>query len=267
MGARYLGADGDEAGVAGGTLVGGVFRSNRTATTRVPGAATLRLPIYTNADPLTVELVGMELDLDPDGRGGFDAVVRGGLRVEPARALAYAGLLQMFETEPERHIVFARGVDGDRNGVLSSDELDDSVIALLVKADVEILDEPAISFAFGVHLTPCASGRCTQTTPGDTCRDRIQDGDETDVDCGGACQPCAPAKHCSVPADCQANACDAGRCAAWSCENGLRDGYESDVDCGGPCGVCAAGRACADDADCADGTCTNGVATLGACVP
>ncbi|MDX2091069.1 MAG: hypothetical protein SFX73_24630 [Kofleriaceae bacterium] len=267
VGVRYLGAEGDVAVVAGGTLVSGAFRSNRTATTRVPGAATLRLPVYTNADPLTVELVGMELDLDPDGRGGFDAVVRGGLRVDHARAIAYAGLVQMFETEPARHVVFARGIDADRDSVLSRNELDNSVIALLVKADIELVDAPAISFAFGVHLSPCTSEGCGRGTVAEPCRDRVHNGNETDVDCGGSCQPCAPAKHCMMAADCQSNACDGGSCAAWSCRNSLRDGYESDVDCGGACGECATGRACADDADCATGQCNQGVATLGTCLP
>lgn len=275
---RYFGAEGDAVTLAGGELVDGAFRSNRTHATAVPGKIVLRLPIYTNADPLTVELEGVEIDLDPDGAGGFQATIRGGIREAHAREVAYAGLLQMFETEPERHIVFARGVDANRDGVLAPTELDESVIALLVTADIQLFDgtryapvpastlEDSISFAFGVHLSACAAGRCTTAPPASTCRDRVRDGTETDVDCGGSCQPCAAALSCSVPADCQSAACDAGRCRAPSCSDAVRDGYESDVDCGGACGPCQVGQRCAGDADCSTGACDNGVATLGVCL-
>jgi len=277
-GVRYLGAEGAAATVAGGTIVDGMFRANRTATTRVPGQAELRLPIYTNADPLVLPLEGMELDLVPDGRGGYDGVVRGGIRQDAARAAAYAGLAQMFATEPERHLVFQRQVDLDRDGTMSRAELDDSVIALLVTADLQLFDgtryaprpmptaKDSLSIAFGVHLAPCPEGRCTTAAPADHCRDRVRDADETDVDCGGSCQPCAAALACSAPADCQSRTCTANRCADATCSDGVRDGVESDVDCGGPCAGCALDRSCAVDTDCASGVCDGGVASTGRCV-
>src|SRR5204862_6104151 len=111
VGATFFGADGSPATVAGGVLAGGVFASNRTATTRVPGRAELRVPAFTNADPLALTLEGMELDLVPDGAGGYDGIIRGGLPQQSAREAAYAGLWQMFLTEPQRHREFLRGVD------------------------------------------------------------------------------------------------------------------------------------------------------------
>lgn len=282
VGVRYLGAETADATaaaiVAGGTLAAGAFRSNRTATTRVPGRALVHLPVFTNADPLPLLLEGLELDLAPDGAGGFDAIVRGGIRQDDARHVAYAGLAQMFATEPARHLVFQRQVDTDRDGTMSTAELDDSVIALLVTADVQLFDgtryapqpmptaKDSLSIAFGVHLLPCPTGRCTTAAPANTCRDRIRDGDETDVDCGGSCQPCAPALACTIPADCQSNACTGGTCAAASCTNGVRDAFESDVDCGSTCGPCAAGLVCAADSDCASGSCDNGPAVTGRCL-
>jgi hypothetical protein len=161
--------------------------------------------------------------------------------------------------------------------VITRAEIDDSVIALLVTADIELFDgdryapKPAstmpdsLSIAFGIHLTPCAQGRCSSAAPINTCRDRLRDGDETDIDCGGSCQPCAAAKHCTVAEDCQSRACDAGSCRAASCSDGVRDGYESDVDCGSSCGKCAAGLVCAADSDCASNNCNNGIASLGTC--
>jgi hypothetical protein len=278
VGARYLGADDEPATAAGGTLVAGVFRSNRAATTRVPGRAVIHLPIFTNADPLALPLEGLEIDLAPDGAGGFDGIIRGGIRQTDARAIAYAGLTQMFETEPERHLVFQRQVDTNRDGTMSDAELEESVIALLVTADIQLFDgtryapqpmptqKDSLSIAFGVHLSACTSGRCSTATPTNTCRDRIRDAAETDVDCGGpSCQRCWNGLACTVPGDCQSNACVANQCAPSTCTNNVRDGYESDVDCGATCGACATGKVCAADSDCASGSCDNGVAVTGLC--
>jgi len=98
-----------------------------------------------------------------------------------------------------------------------------------------------------------------------TARDRVRDGDETDVDCGGSTQPCWTMKSCGRPEDCQSQACDAGACRAPTCSDGVRDGYESDIDCGSSCGKCAAGKVCAADSDCASNNCDNGIASLGTC--
>src|SRR5580704_6064756 len=59
----YYGADGTTATLAGGAIVNGVFTSNRTRSTRVPGAAALVLPVFGDADPSSVELHAMEIDL------------------------------------------------------------------------------------------------------------------------------------------------------------------------------------------------------------
>jgi hypothetical protein len=46
---------------------------------------------------------------------------------------------------------------------------------------------------------------------GVSCSDGVQDGDETDTDCGGAnCTACADGKHCLVNADCVSNNCATG---------------------------------------------------------
>ncbi len=277
-GATLRGADGDDATVCGGALTAGAFTSNRTRDTRAPGAAIVRLPIFTNADPIALPIDGLELDLTPDGRGGLDGKVRGGIRLEAARAAAYTGLLQMIADEPARHIAFERTIDENHDGAISRDEADGSIIGLLVAADLQLFDgdhyapvpssqfRDSVSVGFSIHLSPCASGRCASVVPVNACRDRIRDGSETDVDCGGACQPCATAAHCSAPADCQSAACDAGACRAPSCTDGVRDGIESDVDCGGACPKCTIGQICAASSDCAAGTCNNSVGGAGHCV-
>ena len=278
VGVRYFGVDGVPATVAGGTLVAGAFRSNRAATTHVPGRAVILLPVFTNASPLVLELEGLEIDMTADGAGGFDAIIRGGVRQEDARAAAYAGLTEMFETEPERHLVFQRQVDLDRDGTMSDAELADSVIALLATADIQLFDgtryapnpdqkvKDSLSIGFGVHLIACPDGRCTSAPPATTCRDRITDAGETDVDCGGPCQACATDLACTAPTDCQSNACVANKCAAATCTDGVRDAYESDVDCGSTCSACMTGQICAADSDCASNICDNGVAQTGRCL-
>ncbi|HET9987492.1 MAG TPA: hypothetical protein VFQ65_03210, partial [Kofleriaceae bacterium] len=218
VGVRYLGTDGDAATAVGGRFVGGVFRSNRSRDTNAPGTATIRIPIFTNADPVTLELDGVEIDLDPDG-GGFVATVRGGIPKAGAADAAYAGLLQMIADEPDRHLLFARLLDANLDGVLDRDEFDNSVITLLIAPDLQLFDgaryaphpgstmRDSVSVAFQVHLSPCDTGTCASGVPADRCRDRVRDGDETDVDCGGGCQPCQAAASCVVPGDCQTHAC------------------------------------------------------------
>lgn len=276
-GVTYFGASGEAALVAGGRFEAGAFRSNRTFETRAPGRAIVRLPIFTNADPIALEIDGLEIDLDPDGAGGYAGILRGGIREAHAREVSYLGLLQMFETEPTRHLVFSRLIDTNDDGVLAREEVDETVIALLVSADVQLfggsryaprLGSPnpdSLSIAIGVHLSPCDDTTCALGTPVNRCRDRVKDGDETDIDCGGACQTCAAAKSCALPADCQSGACTANRCAPATCSDGRRDGFESDVDCGGICPDCIAGKACAADRDCASNACDNGVASVGRC--
>lgn len=240
--------------VFGGRIVEGVFASNRARDTSHPGVATVQLPVFTNTSPVSLRITG-ELDLVRDG-DGYRGIMRGALDATLAREAAFAGVEEMFRNEPERHLVFQRTIDANRDGLVTRAELDESVIGLLLAPDLD--GELSIAFAF--HLSPTAPSG----TPMDHCRDRVRDADETDIDCGGSCQPCWDGKQCSIAADCQSNACN-GTCAIATCSDGVRDGFESDVDCGATCGKCAAGRVCAGDADCASNNCDNGIATLGRC--
>lgn len=45
-----------------------------------------------------------------------------------------------------------------------------------------------------------------------TCDNQLKDPLETDIDCGGACPPCAAGKVCILPADCQSASCVGGTC-------------------------------------------------------
>ena len=95
--------------------------------------------------------------------------------------------------------------------------------------------------------------------PTPTCDDAEQNGDETDIDCGGACAACPPGQGCALDEDCDNVRCVEGQCAEPDCGDTLHNGDESDLDCGGACAGCAEGQACATADDCADGDCFEGV--------
>lgn len=82
----------------------------------------------------------------------------------------------------------------------------------------------------------CTDGPC----PDPRCSNELQDGAETDLDCGGPdCPACSTGESCLVASDCSTALCLGGVCNP-ACDNGVRDGDERDVDCGGtacpPCG-------------------------------
>ncbi len=267
VGVTFYGKDGDPATVMGGAIEAGAFRSNRTKTTKVPGAGVARLPVFEDANPVALPLAWVEIDLGTDGAGGYDAVLRGGLPAEEATMIAYEGVLEMMTTNPQGHTVFQRVLDMNMDGELTIEEVaNSSLLGLLLRPDVELGGEQHLSFAFGAHVGP---NRVT-TPPEEPCADRIQDGDESDIDCGGtnaACPRCTAGAMCTLPEDCQTGGCTSGRCRLATCTDGVRDGFEGDIDCGAGCPKCALGQRCAASPDCESNSCTSSVGTPGMCVP
>jgi hypothetical protein len=107
-----------------------------------------------------------------------------------------------------------------------------------------------------------------------SCTDGVRDGQETGVDCGGGCPPCADGQPCGGASDCVSGLCSAGTCAPTpSCFDGVRNQGESDVDCGGPCPGCDVGGLCTVGNDCRTRHCKAGrcllpgVVTLGFAAP
>lgn len=85
------------------------------------------------------------------------------------------------------------------------------------------------------------SGSSTETgeeTAGASCENGQVDGDETDVDCGGSCDPCTPGSGCAVPDDCDSGVCENETCMEPTCSDGVANGTELEVDCGGACRFC-----------------------------
>ena len=87
--------------------------------------------------------------------------------------------------------------------------------------------------------------------------DGTQNGDETDVDCGGSSAPkCADGKMCKTGSDCTSGSCAGGKCAAPSPTDAIKNGDETDVDCGGSSAPkCEAGKGCEADSDCSSSAC------------
>jgi len=56
-----------------------------------------------------------------------------------------------------------------------------------------------------------SAGGDSSVTPGE-CKDKLTDGKETDIDCGGNCSPCAIGKACVVASDCASLGCVGKKC-------------------------------------------------------
>ncbi len=66
--------------------------------------------------------------------------------------------------------------------------------------------------ALWLVLVACGCGG-GGSSPQETCSDGQQNQNETDVDCGGVCTPCANGLGCLTDSDCASGNCDNGRCA------------------------------------------------------
>ena len=88
------------------------------------------------------------------------------------------------------------------------------------------------------------------------CGDGEVSGEESDVDCGGACEGCVDGLSCGLNSDCASNYCESGKCDVASCEDSVVNGLESDVDCGGQaCAKCLIASACIVASDCETNYC------------
>ncbi|MDC0716620.1 lamin tail domain-containing protein [Nannocystis bainbridge] len=133
-------------------------------------------------------------------------------------------------------------------------------------------DEPTTDV--GTTTTSSTTDVSTDTTDGTTaaaesCKDGLQNGDETDIDCGGAaCPACPDGDACVLDDDCAGHSCIDGSCGPVpaTCDDELQNGDETDLDCGGPdCPACGESQACAVDLDCATQTCIDGICQAPTC--
>jgi hypothetical protein len=103
-----------------------------------------------------------------------------------------------------------------------------------------------------LHKKVTTEGTCVPT-----CSDGDQNGDETDIDCGGSCSGCATGDTCSVASDCASGVCTSGTCQGPLCTDGAQNGDETDIDCGGSCPAdCVIDQGCGGSTDCQSGLCS-----------
>lgn len=111
------------------------------------------------------------------------------------------------------------------------------------------------------------------------CNDRMKNGDETDVDCGGHCAPCMNGATCASAVDCESASCVNASCAAPTCADQIMNGLETDVDCGrhsprdaggvpdaALCPRCVPGQVCVLGDDCRSGLCAASTCTPSLCM-
>jgi hypothetical protein len=113
----------------------------------------------------------------------------------------------------------------------------------------------------------CPGQICQQNTciPA-SCADGVENGTETDLDCGGSCTRCNDGLTCEGDADCKSKVCEGGLCKAPNCTDDSQNGAETDVDCGGFCPACGTGEGCAVGTDCSSHVCTGGICQAPKCV-
>jgi plastocyanin len=102
-----------------------------------------------------------------------------------------------------------------------------------------------------------------------TCGNMMDDGDETDVDCGGSCPSCGTGLGCNDGNDCLSFVCEGGMCQAPMCNDQEQNGDETDEDCGGPdCPGCQLEEGCQTGDDCVSTICKQGqCAQINGCDP
>lgn len=101
-----------------------------------------------------------------------------------------------------------------------------------------------------------ATNECAQAT----CKDGVENGTETDIDCGSDCAKCDLLKKCKLASDCGSSVCrDTGaglQCQAPTNTDGAKNGNETGIDCGGAGNpTCADGQGCMGREDCTSDYC------------
>jgi alpha-tubulin suppressor-like RCC1 family protein len=114
-------------------------------------------------------------------------------------------------------------------------------IDVWMREDGFIVDKLVLSLA-SLGYVPTGFGPPESSTVQDPCADGLQNGAETDVDCGGTCAGCAVGEACGSDSDCGSGKCDVvlSECIpAATCEDGIQNQTETGVDCGGSCDACS----------------------------
>jgi hypothetical protein len=198
VGVRWNGARGIEGDDTGGVLADGKLTTNAIVWTKRPATGVIELPVLRNADASQLPLESWQLELWPVGDGSFTGELQAVVASDVLVGAFYPALRQMIAAGGDNQEQVMRVLDLDKNGEVSVAEFAEAgLIENLLSPDVrwEGKDQHALSLAVWVRLQPCKDAACTRPLPAPTCHDRIKNGDETQVDCGGAtCAPCPQAQ-------------------------------------------------------------------------
>ncbi|CAF0948338.1 unnamed protein product [Adineta steineri] len=119
---------------------------------------------------------------------------------------------------------------------------------------------------FRVYSRELSAREVSALTKDKSCSDGLMNGDETDIDCGGACLTCAAGQKCILTKDCNNVQCTNDTCADATCNDGIKNNGETDVDCGGSnCSPCDIGKACYGAGDCVNSSCVSGTCKDSSC--
>jgi hypothetical protein len=99
-----------------------------------------------------------------------------------------------------------------------------------------------------------------------TCSDKTKNGDETDIDCGGSCKACPTCSDKTKNGDETGVDCGGSCKACPTCSDKTKNGDETGVDCGGSCTACPCDASSAP-ANGGKGNCTASVASGTTCQP
>jgi hypothetical protein len=140
----------------------------------------------------------------------------------------------------------------------------------LSSCEIDLVPDGSCDSDLDCESRVCASGACASPS----CTDARKNGDETEIDCGGACPACTLAQGCARASDCASGACGVSGCGqgierccqAPSCEDGVQNGDEPVTDCGNKaCGLCPLGSACDASAQCTSELCQAGTCRVQPC--
>jgi len=99
------------------------------------------LPLVGGAEPIALDVVGLEVELTPDGADGFDGELHAAIDPEQAVAAAYRALTQMLLMRPDLRALIVGAFDSDGDGRVDVGEFAATpVVRALVGPDVQLFD-------------------------------------------------------------------------------------------------------------------------------
>src|SRR5205807_1653394 len=118
VGVRWIGGNG-AADQLGAVLHDGALKSNRVTTTQAH--ATLKVPLFADADPGALTIDHYQLDLAPDGEGGFVGLLDGASAPVDVLDELAPGLIQMVRNDARPACIY--WFDANRDGMITLDEI------------------------------------------------------------------------------------------------------------------------------------------------